>query len=136
MDEQKINYIVGTSLTKLNLALAALDNDGPGLAYIKIGEAIGMLAKITEQSPPFEPAGPPEDDQIRSDNPHFGPEIRIVENIIPYDGNFKDRFSHQITVGAHSSVIEAFAGFPEKIVDAWATYLYDTKQQRWVLGAN
>jgi len=83
------------------------------------------------------PPDPPADDLVRADNEHFGPEIRIVKEVAPYDGQFVDRFSHQITVGAHNSVIKAyFDGEQEHVVDAWATYLWDKTKKAWCLGAN
>ena len=86
----------------------------------------------------------PTDEQIRKDNPHFGPMIRVVEPVLPYQG---DHYSHHVIVGAHGS---CFASDPEHvqdceelgiapeadIFDAWATYMYDPSTGQWVLGAN
>jgi hypothetical protein len=80
---------------------------------------------------------PPTDEQIREDNPHFGPTIRVVEKIEPYEGMFPERFSYMVTVGARNSVIKAYLdGEKDRFVDAWATYLWDHNQGAWKLGAN
>lgn len=79
---------------------------------------------------------PPSDEQIRKDNTHFGPEIRIVEGIKKYDGYMPERFSHQITMGARESEIPSYAGEKTQVVDAWATYLWAINSKEWVLGAN
>lgn len=80
----------------------------------------------------------PTDKQIRNDNPHFGPVIRVVEPIAPYQSKEFD-FTHSIVVGAKNSEIEDidYKGniFIRK-VDAWATYLWSPSKCKWVLGAN
>ena len=72
------------------------------------------------------------DEQIKKDNPHFGPKVRIVEPIKPYESkNFDFKFSQ--TVGAYDSRFECE---PDDFFDAWATYLWSPSKNIWVLGAN
>ena len=79
---------------------------------------------------------PPSNGQIRKDNPHFGPKIRIVEGIKKYDGYMPERFSHQIVMGARESELPSYSGERTQVVDAWATYLWAINSKKWVLGAN
>jgi len=72
------------------------------------------------------------EDIIRRDNPHFGPVIRVVEEVEPYTSEGFD-FSFKITVGAHHS---KFMDEPNTLIDAWATYLWSPSCDEWVLGAN
>uniref|UniRef100_A0A6H1ZRS2 Uncharacterized protein n=1 Tax=viral metagenome TaxID=1070528 RepID=A0A6H1ZRS2_9ZZZZ len=71
-------------------------------------------------------------ERIRQDNPHFGPVIRTVESIKPYQSPHFD-FTQKVVVGAENS------GWPEepgRQFDAWATYLWSPSRNDWCLGAN
>ena len=76
----------------------------------------------------------PTENQIREENPHFGPVIRTVEPISPYQSKHFD-FTYKVIVGAHESNIECGDG-TYAIVDAWATYLWSPSRDKWCLGAN
>lgn len=77
----------------------------------------------------------PTEQQIRKDNKHFGPFIRIVEDMQPYENKtFKGRFTHSITFGSKDTQTDMVGEII--IIDAWATYLYDQILDRWVLWAN
>jgi hypothetical protein len=67
------------------------------------------------------------EEQIRKDNPHFGPVIRFIEAKTISEGDF----TLVVTVGAHNS---KHAEEP-RIFDAWATYVWSTVRG-WCLGAN
>lgn len=71
------------------------------------------------------------EEKIRVDNPHFGPEIRMIEEG-PYESEVFD-FTHYRTVGAHGS---KHAHDPSWTFDAWATYLWSPSRQEWCLGEN
>lgn len=71
------------------------------------------------------------EEQIRKDNPHFGPVIRLIDEGPYHSGKFD--FTYFKTVGAYRSKHE---GEPEKLFDAWATYLWSPRRNKWVLGAN
>ena len=75
-----------------------------------------------------------EEQQIRRDNPHFGPDIRLIEEG-PYkaEGKTLFDFTHYRTVGAHGSEHEEAPG---RKFDAWATYLWSPSRHEWCLGAN
>lgn len=67
--------------------------------------------------------------QIRKDNPHFGPVIRVIEKR-PYSSKEFD-FNYLIVVGARNS-----ESYDNRKIDAWASYLYSPSKGKWVLGAN
>jgi hypothetical protein len=68
------------------------------------------------------------EEQIKKDNPHFGPVIRFIE-AEPISG--EGDFTLAITVGAHNS--KHMGG--SRIFDAWATYLW-SPAKGWCLGEN
>ena len=72
------------------------------------------------------------EEQIRRDNKHFGPVIRIVEPVTPYKSKAFKKLTHTVTVGAVKSYID----HGEAPIDAWASYLWNSETGQWVLGAN
>ena len=70
------------------------------------------------------------DEQVRKDNPHFGPTIRTVTSIKPYHSRLYS-FTYIQTVGAYDS-----EGYYQQKIDAWATYLWSPAKNEWCLGAN
>lgn len=75
--------------------------------------------------------------QIRSDNPHFGPVIRLVEEGAYLSRHFD--YTYFLTVGARDSKIDWSLiqdGSDIRTMDAWATYLWSPSKQHWDLGAN
>ena len=71
---------------------------------------------------------------IRSDNPHFGPVIRNIEEG-PCSSSIFD-FTYYKTVGAHNSKMGHHITGESMMVDAWATYLWSPSKQEWILGSN
>ena len=67
--------------------------------------------------------------QIRTDNPHFGPKIRLIDEGPCNNGGYLFRK----TVAAEGS---RHAAEPGVFFDAWATYLWSPIKKEWVLGAN
>ena len=70
------------------------------------------------------------EEEIRKDNPHFGKNIRIVEE--EYYGGTQFDFTYVVTVGSNDSTIPNRSG----IFDCHASYLWSPKNKEWVLGAN
>lgn len=70
-------------------------------------------------------------EQIRTDNPHFGTSVRVIA-VAEYRSKYFD-YTHRITFGSVDSY-DPF--FPDKIMDAWATYLWSPSKNQWDLGAN
>lgn len=75
---------------------------------------------------------------IREANPHFGPEIRVIEEG-PYESECGFDFDYFIRVGANGSKIDFSLkqdGSYVRTVDAHAVFLWSPSEKRWVLGAN
>lgn len=76
--------------------------------------------------------------RIRTDNKHFGQEIRIVEKLTKFsrevikadENNLKLGFTHYIVVGADNS-----RGCLGGVADCWASYVFHP-EKGFILGSN
>jgi len=74
------------------------------------------------------------EDQIRADNTHFGDDLHVIyEESGEYTGQGADsKYSHYLTIASADSHIFGLGIKGE----AYATYLWNTETQKWILGGN